>query len=113
MPIVKTLDFSDFRNEFHSYRRNNFSEEALQVIFDYLEDCYSSDNFEIDVISICCDFREYNSSEMLTEYAIEIEPDMTEENIIDVIRDFLNDQTIIAGEFKNPSGETVFVFMAF
>lgn len=113
MPIIKTYDFQDFKNEFEVYNRKDFSENALECIFNYLSECYSYDNLEMDVISICCDFREYSASEMLTEYDIEIEPDMTEENIIDVIRDFLNDETSVVGEYKNKSGETIFVFMAF
>ncbi len=46
-------------------RENNFSWEALSVLFDYLisfEDD-TGEELELDVIALCCDYTEYKSIE--------------------------------------------------
>ena len=52
-----TVDQATFVRQFEAYgRADQFSNEALEALFEYydeLEDC------ELDVISICCDWTEY------------------------------------------------------
>ena len=53
-----TVIRNDFVNAFRG--RNNFSVEALGLLFDYFED-YEQDTgeeLELDVITICCDYNE-------------------------------------------------------
>jgi hypothetical protein len=67
--IIKTVNEYDFVNEFRAYERENFTREALVALFEYLED-YSRDtgeDFELDVIGLCCDFTEYESFEEIKE----------------------------------------------
>lgn len=75
MPIVKTFDFYDFKKEFMDYRRDNFTEEALKIIFDYLEESYLHDNFEMDTIGICCDFMEVSHRDIVQDYDVELQDD--------------------------------------
>lgn len=99
MPIVKTFDFSDFRREFELYgRADQFSLEALSLIYFYLEGCYSDSNFEMDVISICCEFTEMNEDQIRQDY--DVADDET-------IEDYLNDNTSLVG--KTEQGTFVFV----
>ena len=45
-------------------RENQFSREALEALFNYLED-YEQDtgeDLELDVIGLCCDFTEYENA---------------------------------------------------
>jgi hypothetical protein len=46
-------------------RSDNFTPEALEALFDYLEDLESSSimEVELDVIGLCCEFTEYESLE--------------------------------------------------
>ena len=48
-------------------RKNQFSYEGLQALFEYLEEYEDStgEEMEFDMIGICCDFTEYDS---LKEY---------------------------------------------
>jgi hypothetical protein len=61
-----TVDLHDFRRAFTDMgRENNFSWEALSVLFDYLisfEDD-TGEELELDVIALCCDYTEYKSIE--------------------------------------------------
>lgn len=63
--IVKTFDLYDFKDEFERYDRgDNFSDEALERLFDYHDDM--GEPYELDVIEICCNWTEV---ENLDEYA--------------------------------------------
>ncbi len=60
--MIQTVNKSQFRDAFiHMNRKENFSYEALGVLFDYFEEV--DENWELDVIAICCDFTEYESLE--------------------------------------------------
>lgn len=58
-----TITQSDFRDAFLSSdsRKNSFSWEGLNALFDYLEaleqDC--GEEMELDVVALDCDFTEY------------------------------------------------------
>lgn len=100
MAIIKTFDFQDFISQFRMYgRENQFSTEGLEVIFNYLSDCYSDSSFEMDVIAICCEFQEMTEEEICQNYDIE---DWQE------IEDYLNDETSVVGKTENS-----FVFVQF
>jgi hypothetical protein len=75
--IIKTVNKYDFVNEFRAYERENFTREALRALFEHLED-YSRDtgeDFELDVIGLCCDFTEYESFEEIKEAYSNLEID--------------------------------------
>lgn len=65
--MKKTLTFCDFCDEFSKERRNYYTYEAKQALFDYYEEL--DDNWECDIISICGDWSEYeNIEEVLQNY---------------------------------------------
>lgn len=60
--IYKELTQSDFTAEFHRMGRgDNFTYEALCSMYNYLEEL--GEDFELDVIGLCCDFDEYTPEE--------------------------------------------------
>lgn len=83
-----TVDKSLFREMFEqSSRANNFSYEGLGVLFDYLDEMYEED-YEFDLIEICCSFTDYNEDELVNEFehllpweewSVENETDMDED----------------------------------
>lgn len=63
-----TVDKSLFHEMFEqSSRANNFSYEGIDVLFDYLDEMYEED-YEFDLIEICCDFSDYNEDELVNEF---------------------------------------------
>ena len=83
--IYQRLDFSDFCRAFEERGRGDqFSTDALRMIFDYLDE----DNSELDVIAICCDFAESSIEELALEQ--DVEPDD--------VRDHMNQSTLVLGE---------------
>ena len=59
-------NFYNFQRAFKDMGRDdNFSYAGLKALFDYLEDYEEAtgEETELDVISLCCDFTEYESLE--------------------------------------------------
>jgi hypothetical protein len=99
-----TVTESIFRDHFCSIRPDNFSYEALGLLFDYFEDMSCDTDFELDVIAICCDYEETDAYEIRSRY------DLNEEDYSDdeSVKDWLEEQTVVVGETS--SG---FVFQSF
>ena len=58
--IYVVLNKWDFIDEFKkSERREQFSREALEVIYDHCNDL--DEDYEFDIIDICCTWSEYGS----------------------------------------------------
>lgn len=112
MAIVQTLTKSDFVQAFkQSSRKDQFSYEALEAIFEYLED-YSNDsgeNVELDIVSICCDWNEEGWEGIAKDHGIDLEGCEDDADKIEAVRDHLeyHTQCILLAD-----GET-FVYIAF
>ena len=107
-----TVDFSMFADAFRRMgRENQFSREALEALFNYLED-YEQDtgeDLELDVVGLCCDFTEYeNAITAATDYGFTSEleadeynsPEDFEEAKESEAREWLEDRTIVI-DFDN------------
>lgn len=104
--IYQTIDnASQFRDQFHRCgRADQFSYEALGLLFDYLNDCGS--DVEFDPIAICCEFAEDTPESIADYYSIDIE-DLNEGEIKDAVLSYLEDNTSVVGETS--SGAFVYV----
>jgi hypothetical protein len=93
--MKQTVSFDMFMQAFEDFRRSSqFSFEALNVIFNYLE--YSDPAYELDVIGICCEFSESTVQELIAENDLDTSED--EEENRQMVRSFLNESTSIVGE---------------
>jgi hypothetical protein len=96
MAIVQTLDKYAFVEAFReSSRKDQFSEEALEAIFEYLEDYSDStgDPLELDIIAICCDWSEMTWKEIAINYGIDLSHCEDDDERIGEVEDFLCDNT--------------------
>jgi hypothetical protein len=58
-----------FRDEFQdSSRAEQFSYEALGVLYDYYNEL---DDMEIDIIAICCEWTETSLDDVLNSYSLD------------------------------------------
>lgn len=87
--MKQAVNLYEFKQAFADYgRKDNFSYDGLEVLFNYLQDYEESTCTEIDldVIAICCDYTEstiqealesngLNSIEELVEYTMVIPVD--------------------------------------
>jgi hypothetical protein len=91
-----TVNLYDFRREFAECRPNNFSYDGLGLLFEFLEQLEddTGDEFELDVIALCCEWNEDTPENIAANYSIDIEDDG---NALANVLDHLNDETMVAG----------------
>ena len=71
-----TVDQSTFVREFEAYgRADQFSYEALEALFEYYDEL---EDFELDVIAICCDWTEYEDMQEAIEAFWDYEAELNE-----------------------------------
>jgi hypothetical protein len=103
-----TISVYDFRDAFHKAGRGKqFSYEGLGILFYHLEDIEEScgEEYELDVIGLCCDFAESDWETIAQDYSIEFDADADEENKEAAVLDFLADEGALIG---NTSGAIVY-----
>jgi hypothetical protein len=88
-------------------RANQFSRPALGLLLEHFEQIEedTGEEIELDVVSICCDYAESSTGEVIDYYSIEIDEGCDE---VDAVREYLHNYTIVVGE--TPSG---FVYLQF
>ena len=97
-----TVTFCDFCDAFcKSDRNNTFSYDGKKALFDYLEDLEQStgEEIELDVIALCCDYDENTVDDIVANYSIDVEG-MDEDEKLEAVRDYLQDNTALIGETK-------------
>lgn len=105
-----TVSRYDFERAFvDADRKENFSYEALGLLFDYLEDYeeQTGEEIELDVIALCCDYSEETAEDIARNYSIDLEG-MDEDEQLEAVRDYLNENTTLVGETS-----TGFVYACF
>ena len=83
--IIQRITEDQFINEFEAIRPNNFSIVGLCALYEWLENMSEDIDkpYELDVISICCEFTEYASL------------DAIQDNYGDIMLDDVNDNTLV------------------
>ena len=80
-----TISESMFKDMFRFYGRSNqFSSNGLKALYEYFEEVHGEDSgyeYVLDVISLCCDFTEYDTAlEAAKNYSpFTIDEDLNEE----------------------------------
>jgi hypothetical protein len=75
--IYETIDTAgQLRDRFVAYDRDYYSYDGYQAILDYFEDV--GENYELDVIAICCDFTEADAATIRSAYSLDDDADVEE-----------------------------------
>lgn len=107
-----SVSLSDFHDAFiRMDRKENFSWEGRELLFNYLEELEADtgEEIEFDVIALCCEFYENDWETIAADYSIEFDDDMEEEDKIETVREYLQENTCLVGEV----GEGSFIYQAF
>ena len=99
-----TVNFSDFVDSFRNHgRADQFSYQALRVLFDFLEELESDTGTEseLDVIGLCCDFNEDTWEGIADNYSIDLEACDDDDEREQAVLDYLNENTMVAGTCKS------------
>lgn len=99
--MKETIGFGTFQDRFAQIRPDNFTYEGLRVLFEYLEECEgdTGQEYELDVIGLCCEFSEDSDAVIASSYSIDIEG-MDEEAAHEAVREFLMNEGVDIGEVE-------------
>jgi len=105
--MIKKVYWTDFESEMDD---GYYSREALEKLFNFLdeldEECGQS---EFDPISIRCEYSEESLEDILMSYNIDLDEDADEDDKIEAVRRYLDDNTTLVAVLKNGN----FLFRAF
>jgi hypothetical protein len=89
---------SQFRDEFRQHGRGDqFSYEALGLLFDYLEE--ADPEYDLDVVALCCEYSEETAEQVAANYSIDVsecDPE-NEDDLRTVVLEYLHDNTSVVG----------------
>jgi hypothetical protein len=104
---INITSAGQFRDRFEALgRKDQFSYDALDLLFDYLEEC--DPDMELDVIAICCEYAEDTPWRIAQSYNIYVDaltPEDTEA-VTTIVLAYLNDHTSVVG--TTPAGTIVY-----
>ena len=111
-----TVSRYDFERAFvDANRKENFSYEALGLLFDYFESYEeeTGQEIELDVIAICCEYSEDTVADIARNYSIDLndadpEADDYEDQCRQIVFDYLSDRTSVVGNTADG-----FVYLSF
>lgn len=86
--MIQTITVSDFRTAFHQCGRGDqFSYEALGLIFDYIEDCERElgEQVELDPIAICCEWSEDTHKNIANSYGLKLDGVNDDDDVFDYV----------------------------
>ena len=96
-----TVSFKEFDQAFKDMgRENQFSINALYIIFEHIEQIEdeTGEEYELDVIAICCEYAEATWQEIANDYLLhEVELDDEQDHEGRVI-EYLEDEGVFIGK---------------
>lgn len=96
--MKQTINKSQFRDAFLTWETysKNFTYEGLGLLYDGLEELANDtgEEYELDVVAICCDFAEADHAYIASQYAIDL-TDLTHNAAFHVVLDYLYDNTFV------------------
>jgi hypothetical protein len=112
--MKQTLNKDTFRFQMDQIRPNQFSYEALGVLFDYFESIEEACGSEMDFdpIAICCEYAEMTMDEIFDAYPDVldlIDMDRPRESTYSIVIDYLDDK----GSYCGDTAQGTFVFQQF
>ncbi len=99
--MKQTINNSSFHDAFYKMNRGNqFSYQAREALYDYyieLEE-ETGEETELDIISLCCEWTEYDDNELINEYGylVDDEEDFEDnDELVAAINEQLQDRTTV------------------
>ena len=94
-----SVNLYSFRDAFQRIRPENFSYEGLECLYDYLTEIEdgTGEEFELDVIALCCDYSEMTVEDAIADYAdsLGFDPSGDDDDDIATFLDMLRDHTTV------------------
>lgn len=116
LTIKKELSFYDFQNEYDDIL-NGIEYQAHEIIFESLSSMFYDGIDDMTVRDyIRFQLQVMTLKEVLNDYNVlddEEKEDLNDDDILEVVEEYLNDNTYVLGSYVDDEGETVFLFDEF
>ena len=92
--MKQSINLNQFREAFiYMGRGEQFSYEGLTVLYDFLEELSSccEEDYELDVIALCCEFTEEDIADTLSNYSLDTIEELEDNTLVMHV----DDETII------------------
>ena len=94
------VSYYDFKQAFAAHDRiDQFTPMGLILLYDFLiemeED--TGDEWELEVISLCCDFYEADWGDIASDYSIDLSEYENDGDKSDAVSEYLTDNTMLVG----------------
>ena len=99
--MKQSINLYQFREAFRlAERKDQFTYEGLEVLFDYLEEYEDStgEEIELDVIALCCEYSEDSYKGIADNYSIDTSQATDPEEVRKIVREFLERHTQVCGK---------------
>ncbi len=96
MAITQTVNSYHFERAFvNAGRGNQFSYDALQALYEYLESLSDDlgEDIELDVIALCCEWQESTIAEIIDQYDIDVTDCLDDDDRKEIVVKYLEDNT--------------------
>jgi len=87
-----------FKDQFKAHGRiDNFSYAALAALFEHIEDIEidSGEEWELDVIALCCEFSEESYMDVAQSYSIDLDNCEDDGERFDAVVEYMEDNTTV------------------
>ena len=114
--MKQSVNFSAFMDAFHAYKRyDQFGYQALQILFEHLEEYEDStgEEIELDVIALCSDYSVDSVADIASNYDIDLSECEDDDSKRDAVADYLNDHTQVCGTFESENDTQIVYCSAF
>ena len=101
--MKRSINLHEFRDAFANMGRgDNFSYEGLGILFEGLESVAdeTGEEYELDVIALCCEFSEESDAEIIANYGIEINSKY-DFSAREELLEYLNERTWVLGSTED------------
>ena len=113
--MKETVNRFRFHEAFNHIRPYSFSQEALDILFDYLEQLEYDigEDIDFDPIGFCCEYAESSPLQVSIDYRIDTENCDTDLEIESVVRDYLDNHNALIGETYPGKDYNTFIYRQF
>lgn len=80
--IYQVITETMFKDAFKALRPDNFSYAGLSELYHFFTDMSESEDMELDVIAICCEFSEEPLADVLENYGVESIDELQENTLV-------------------------------
>lgn len=114
--MKQSVNSYDFIEAFRTMGRyDQFGYEALEILFNYLEEYEEScgTEIELDVIALCCDYSVDTWQGIAEQYSIDLSECEDDDARIEAVTEYLRENTQVCGTYGDETNDVTHIVYCF